>query len=344
MRHTLDGNMSAERFFDDLARTLAEPMPRRRAVRVIGASLAAITVPGLRPRMAHAVPSACSRRSPNVNVCEKDRYPQAAELYCCPPPGPRYGCGDADNGYKCKDRCPPVNPIMIGGKVINQVFCVSTERAPPDSNTPGWPVRYACCPRPDFICGDGECTLNCKYHFGPSSEQCGKECCNPLAGQTCKNGRCVQCSNTCKPTHGPAKCCERGSGAAQTTRPLPAVARSRRAMPRTSRRRPASAPRARSVARTAASRTRARSAARGSGAARRERPASRRGAARETRSARTHVAAKTSSACGRRPSSPTGIFSIRSGARASGVARLLIAPARSAAERATSPTGRRPGA
>lgn len=46
--------MGAERFFDDLARKLAEPMPRRRAVRVIGASLVAVAAPGVAPRIARA--------------------------------------------------------------------------------------------------------------------------------------------------------------------------------------------------------------------------------------------------------------------------------------------------
>ncbi|HUF01858.1 MAG TPA: hypothetical protein VMN35_05490, partial [Gaiellaceae bacterium] len=55
--------MSAERFFDDLARTLAEPMPRRRAVRVIGASLAALAIPGVSPNVARATPIRSRGRS-----------------------------------------------------------------------------------------------------------------------------------------------------------------------------------------------------------------------------------------------------------------------------------------
>lgn len=44
----------SERFFDTLARTLATPMARRRALRLAGAALVAATVPGVRPRPASA--------------------------------------------------------------------------------------------------------------------------------------------------------------------------------------------------------------------------------------------------------------------------------------------------
>ena len=47
---------------DDLARTLAESMPRRRALRVLGASLAAVAVPGL------ARPYPAPRAAPKLHV------------------------------------------------------------------------------------------------------------------------------------------------------------------------------------------------------------------------------------------------------------------------------------
>ena len=37
--------MNGAQFLDDLARTLAEPMPRRRVLGVLGATLAAVLVP-----------------------------------------------------------------------------------------------------------------------------------------------------------------------------------------------------------------------------------------------------------------------------------------------------------
>ena len=40
--------------FDDLARNLAKPMPRRRAVTVLGAALVTAAIPGIRPRPAQA--------------------------------------------------------------------------------------------------------------------------------------------------------------------------------------------------------------------------------------------------------------------------------------------------
>lgn len=57
-----------ESFFDNLARTLASPMPRRRAVRVLGAAVVVATLPGLRPR------SALARSSKECNPATEEIY------------------------------------------------------------------------------------------------------------------------------------------------------------------------------------------------------------------------------------------------------------------------------
>lgn len=76
--------MTAGRFLDDLARTMAEPMPRRRAVRVIGVSLAAIAVPGFIPRLARAqvgcTKSTCGK---DQRCCQKGAEANF-KTYCLP--------------------------------------------------------------------------------------------------------------------------------------------------------------------------------------------------------------------------------------------------------------------
>ncbi len=60
----------SERFFDNLARTLASPMPRRRALRLTGAALVAAAVPGLRPRSALGASRDCGTKStPCSSLC-----------------------------------------------------------------------------------------------------------------------------------------------------------------------------------------------------------------------------------------------------------------------------------
>jgi hypothetical protein len=62
--------MSSSGVLDDLARTLAERMPRRRALRVLGTSLVAAAVPGVRSSIAGAAPNRTGYTcNPNVETC-----------------------------------------------------------------------------------------------------------------------------------------------------------------------------------------------------------------------------------------------------------------------------------
>lgn len=106
--------MSVSGWIDDLARTLAEPMSRRRALRIFGTTVAAAAVPGLRPSPAGATRRAVGYTcNPNVEtccgkderVCQKDAPVPLNKGYCCPAPGWRWLCGDKKNGYKCVDFC-----------------------------------------------------------------------------------------------------------------------------------------------------------------------------------------------------------------------------------------------
>ena len=166
--------MNAEHFFDDLARNLAEPMPRRRAVRVVGASLAALAVPGVGSGVASAAttrfgtcPQGSGRRqcytAPDWLPGRPDAQP-----YCCPFPPQQWSCGDEDNGYVCRNHCPRANPVLRK----RQVPTWSSATYPDGS-----PKRYNCCPVPDFEPHQGECLATCTFTHGPGTYRCGADCC-----------------------------------------------------------------------------------------------------------------------------------------------------------------------
>lgn len=204
--------VTASRFLDDLARTLAEPMPRRRALRIITASVAALATPGMAPRNGFAssaleiCPPASGRRqchtSPDWVPGRPDPVP-----YCCPFPEEQWGCGDEDNGYTCVNHCPPYNPASK-----------SRQKPTWGEKLPNGRRPYNCCPVPDNIPRDGECVPNCPYLYtvkrnglvrGP--KQCGKNCC--LSYERCEDGECKPCNtNTCQPAvKGEPKCCPKGT-------------------------------------------------------------------------------------------------------------------------------------
>lgn len=130
--------MSVARALDELARTLAQPMSRRRALRLLGASIAAVVGQGVRPFSARAAPRAIGYTcNPNVEtccgkderVCQKDAPVPLNKGYCCPAPSWRWGCGSRANGYKCVDACGDDHLFPCTGRVadkfsgVNGVCC-----------------------------------------------------------------------------------------------------------------------------------------------------------------------------------------------------------------------------
>jgi hypothetical protein len=82
-----------EKLLDGLARALAEPMPRRRAVRMIGGSLAALAIPGASSSVARAAPHRARHHTgvagPTRSVtCPIDgqQWVECPDGSCCPKP------------------------------------------------------------------------------------------------------------------------------------------------------------------------------------------------------------------------------------------------------------------
>lgn len=200
-----------EKLIDDLARALAQPMPRRRAVRVIAASLAAVTVPGISPRIGRsATAQGCKRICPckagHAFCWTGPNLRGEIKCNCCGFPVQRYAC--VGDGLTCVDEC-----LVTQAKAARKLGKTVTPTSSKATNACGEPLRYACCLRPDQIPSDGECLPNCAWLYpGQGYAQCGAECCPP--GQVCKvvqgKKKCVPCANTCKPPKGKAICCERG--------------------------------------------------------------------------------------------------------------------------------------
>jgi hypothetical protein len=158
--------------FDELARNLATPMPRRRAVYVLGAALVTAAVPGIRPRTAQAGTLALGKFSADAP---------------CSGGGGQF-CGFAVN-----------NGVNIGccwEKGEPFVCCNKNKK------TGSW-----CCPE-GYICGPGYTGTippggkpNC-YCKGV---ECGNTCCPK--GKECDNGQCVSCTSEHKCG---ADCCKKG--------------------------------------------------------------------------------------------------------------------------------------
>ena len=163
-------------------------MPRRRAVRVIGASLAAIAVPGVSPRMALGASACDNGCGADVRACPRIVNLGTAPPKCCgPSPARRYTCEGTPADPTCKDTCTAGIPCKSKRK--DEAGC----------------SHFECCKPPEF-CPDGECVPNCALQ---GKRQCGKTCCEP--GEKCKNGQCVGCDpgeSSCETKGGGAhKCC-----------------------------------------------------------------------------------------------------------------------------------------
>ena len=187
-------------FFDDLARGLATPMPRRRALRTIGAGLAVAAIPALRPDRAvsHAgsatgCPGLSWCKGPNTPCCVvvSDVYTHSGG--CCAPKGTC--CKGADSSGEARSWCCEEN--WTCGKWGTASQCTCSKRCSDGS----------CCPRSKGRCVNGKCCPAIRTTFASGTNTKGVACCPPgtiavpdnkqnpsNVGQCCRKGdpRCCQ--------------------------------------------------------------------------------------------------------------------------------------------------------
>lgn len=164
---------------DDLARRLAEPMPRRRALGVIGGAVAGLALGGVRP--SRSVAQSC-----RYQACPSKTNP--AGLYCCGSAGGSCCYGPSGDAYACclaSESCDTATGQCIAARC-------PTGRTPCGSRE--------CC-RSDQVCQGGRCVKKCPDR----RVRCGSRCCR--RGERCVNGRCRRCGNGAKGCG--RKCCGR---------------------------------------------------------------------------------------------------------------------------------------
>jgi hypothetical protein len=177
--------------FDELARSLTRPMPRRRVLRLLGGALVAAAVPGgLRSRPALG---AIRGRAGGLGLCEKDCSAPFPVPCICPGPDPKYcfeTCGEAGSTCCCLKgtdgrpsgavACPPGTRCGRPGE--SNCVCVKT-------------CGTACCGKGEF-CANPRENLCCKE----GERGCGLQCCK--ANQECVTvrvgtGRSGICTQRC---------------------------------------------------------------------------------------------------------------------------------------------------
>jgi hypothetical protein len=173
--------MSGARFLDDLARVLAQPMPRRRALRIVGTSLAAAALPGFRPGVAGAAVRAGECRG-DTRACPRMVQGAQGPDLCCGSPARRYSCEGTIFEPICVDSCQP-----------GEEPCTSKLK---DQN--GY-AEFACC-KPPLRCIEGVCDKPCP----PGQKRCGGNCCK--SSETCQKGTCCPNTRVCG-----AACCSPGT-------------------------------------------------------------------------------------------------------------------------------------
>ena len=175
-------------------------MPRRRALRVLGASLSAAAVPTLR-----ASPAGARTRRSSVacrgdqRTCQKGAEKNFEE-YCCPPPSWQFHCGGEDTSYRCVNMCT--------GRFAFP--CTATVRHPESG------INGVCCDR--------------RYHskcqpIGPSATCCygNPVKCKPMGKAACAaikdankywapaelwKPRCIACKGPMCGSGAKARCCD----------------------------------------------------------------------------------------------------------------------------------------
>ncbi|MFN0153589.1 MAG: hypothetical protein ACKVUT_04355 [Gaiella sp.] len=136
-------------FLDELARTLATPMPRSRAFRILAGAVVAAAVPALRPQRASAHASVPAL----TTGCEPKQ---------CKPPEPFLCACRGSKPSNCNSVCGVAGStcccFMKGGDLISLIACPPGYRCDPPRESCACirPCGSSCC-KPDEECRNGTC-------------------------------------------------------------------------------------------------------------------------------------------------------------------------------------------
>jgi len=215
-------------------------MPRRRALRLLGTSLAAVMVPAVGPRMARAALSSHPECPGDSRLCSYEPEPGLTKWFCCPPPFNQWQCrAPGEREKKCHDPCTasggaPCSSTKKDAGGHTKFECCARQfgekcedgacKGCPDSTTPCIPAKRGdreCCKRGTFCCFNNtssaccgpkqKCNAarpgaaaTCVCRSGAGSK-CGSDCCG--TGESCCGGReCCTKGQTCCG----ATCCDNG--------------------------------------------------------------------------------------------------------------------------------------
>jgi len=230
-------------FLDELARSVAKPMPRRRALRLLGGALVTVAVPGFVTTKARAAASKCENR-PGTKACKcsckGDKcFPckgaiciinccRVVDEYCdCVGHG---GCWvkpcskPCPSGFKCcEDDEFCANSLQklcckIGERGCGPRCCQPNEECTTirvgtgservcEKRCPqgqAWCGRKKCCP-PKWNCANEKTGL-CK-RCRKDQQECGKKCCDPKTSRCCGKDLCCKEGRPCCTVNGKRICC-----------------------------------------------------------------------------------------------------------------------------------------
>jgi hypothetical protein len=185
-----------ERRFDDLARSLATPMPRRRALRMIGVGLAAGAFPSLRVGRAAAASLKCPSGTTGCGTCANGPGRCCDQNSMCCPDIP-FCCGKSGtdaSGAPVTVTCGP-GPAPEFSPCLERIGCPSSSPVGCGTTSKGAYIYELCC-RADQQCapgasvGDPRHPWVCVGKCPAGQTRCGNNCCK--AGFECESGRCVK--------------------------------------------------------------------------------------------------------------------------------------------------------
>lgn len=181
-------------FLDDLARSMAKPMPRSRVVRMFASAVVGVAVPmSLTTRAARAAPP----RTVTADCGECDTCTGNTTLCCI-------GILGNDGKKRCVRACLNPGDICCPAPRVVGVCRGATHKCGPlginDTPTcvckgPTCKGDGACCPRPGRCVG-GRCCPGIRTTFAPGTSRRGVACCPPGTaavpggiGLCCRKGR-----------------------------------------------------------------------------------------------------------------------------------------------------------